>query len=277
MGRIIECTGRYASNPYYLEKVCYRIYSVEELCFYFCENTDLLERDIVNTGLANWLETECGLRELSDRLYKLITTGGTLAQFVTAVLDYVQFCSPKELKEIAARLSETGGLTPYQKRKRRADYFLNNRRYTLATAEYEALLAQVSEETERELCGDIYHGMGVANANLFFFEKAAAYFKKAYELDGNERHYAGYVAALRFMLPDMEFVRRVGEDDLMSREALRLEKRLEEITHAWQESSAQAELSQIQTGHEAGDTAYYQKIDEKVLDLVEEYRLITSE
>lgn len=42
MGRVLLCLGRYARNPYFVERAYVNVYSVEELCYCLIRNAYLI-------------------------------------------------------------------------------------------------------------------------------------------------------------------------------------------------------------------------------------------
>ena len=52
VSRVLICTGKYANEPYHLEKVCVNVYCVEELCYLFANNPFMINTEIRN-GCGN--------------------------------------------------------------------------------------------------------------------------------------------------------------------------------------------------------------------------------
>ena len=181
MGRMILCTGKYAKNPYYLENACTNVYCVEELCYLFATNPFIINGDIMDKKLARWLDEECGLSELGHQLLGLFNRGSQAGTFVGMILDYVNYCTPREKKKIEEILQSNVGLTDYEKKKKQADFLLKNRKLGQALEEYDNLCRELPD-TESGLKPSIYHNMGTAYAGLFEFEMAAKYFKRAYDM-----------------------------------------------------------------------------------------------
>ena len=71
MGNVMLCTGRYAETPYFFESICVNIYCVEELCYLLASNPFMIDAEIMDKKLAQWLDEECGLVELSHQLFTL--------------------------------------------------------------------------------------------------------------------------------------------------------------------------------------------------------------
>ena len=58
MGSLILCHRKKAKHPYEIARIHKRIYTIEELCYYFCNNLYLVDYTIVNRQLCDWLEEE---------------------------------------------------------------------------------------------------------------------------------------------------------------------------------------------------------------------------
>ena len=68
MGSLILCHKKKAKHPYEIARVHMHIYTIEELCYYFCNNLYLVDYTIVNRKLCDWLEEELELYEAVERL-----------------------------------------------------------------------------------------------------------------------------------------------------------------------------------------------------------------
>ena len=119
MGRVILCTGKTATIPYYFDKFGIRVWSVEELCYCFHENAFLLEQDIVSKKLTNWLAKECELPELAESLTPLLHQKGSLTAFVVKILEYVGFYDVQALTHVSITLQSGASLSDYEKKKKR--------------------------------------------------------------------------------------------------------------------------------------------------------------
>ncbi len=277
MGRMLLCTGRYAKNPYYFESVCANVYCVEELCYLFASNPFLINRDIMDQRLAEWLDYECGLTELSHQLFNLFHKGSQPGIFVSVILDYVNYCTPEEKKKIEDVLQSNAGLNDFERRKKQADFLLKNRRPRLAVEAYDQLLGQLPE-TESALKPLICHNMGVAYASVFQFEMAARYFRRAYEITGNEESGIQYLAAQRMHLQENDYIAFIAEHGEYHSLSLRLEKRLEEAKGEFEASQENRMLTALKIYKEEGNVAsYYQEIDKILTRKKDEYRQLVGQ
>ena len=70
MGSLILCHKKRAKRPFEISRVHMRIYTIEELCYYICNNLYLIDYTIVNERLCRWIGDELELPELSSELRK---------------------------------------------------------------------------------------------------------------------------------------------------------------------------------------------------------------
>ena len=269
MGNMYRCTGRKGNRPFYLNKICVRIYSADELAYCICENPELLETDIFTPELIAWLEDECGVREMAQDLNRCIARSLPLSRYVEAVIDHVSFVTDKEKKTIMDIVRQGSGGNVIKRRKTHADFYLRKERFAHAIREYEALIEQV-DESEHEFLGSVYHNMGIAYARQFLFEQAAASFRNAYLADGDGRHFFCFAAAKRLYLPEREYIQEISSMINYSDDTLRLEEEMRVAVAEWEQSDEFAEFKKMMGN---GDTVEYREwVEGKVAEFKEDYR-----
>ena len=52
MGSLILCHDRHAAHPYEITRIHCRIFTIEELCYYLCNNLYLIDYTIMNEQLC---------------------------------------------------------------------------------------------------------------------------------------------------------------------------------------------------------------------------------
>ncbi|MDE5589716.1 MAG: hypothetical protein K2J60_11360, partial [Acetatifactor sp.] len=77
--RVSVCVGNYASTPYCVPGIEINVCCMEELCFVLKENAFLLDFSVMNDELLNWIERECGLKELARALHPMVHKQGSLS------------------------------------------------------------------------------------------------------------------------------------------------------------------------------------------------------
>ncbi len=276
MGKILLCTGKYAQQPYHFENICANVYCVEELCYLLSANPFMIDMDIMDAQLAQWLDEECGLRELSHQLMNLLNKATQPGVFVDTILDYINYNTPAERQRIREVLRGSVGLSEYQKRKKQGDYLLGNGHYRAAIGEYDKMLSELSE-TEIEMRASVYHNMGVAYSRLFQYESASKCFKRAYELSGAEESGLQYLAAVRSKLRDGEYISFIAENGQYYELSMKLEKVYEEAREQFEATEQSRRLSALEIYRDEGNTAsYYEEIDKMISYLKNDYRKSVS-
>ena len=276
MGRALLCTGKYAQKPYYFSKVCVNVNCVEELCFLFASNPFVIDNDIMDKELARWIDEECGLADLGHQLLLLFNRGSQPGIFVNTILDYVNYCTPRQRAKIEEVLKSSAGLNDYERKKKQADYLLKNHRNRMALNEYERLSRELPE-AESALKPSIYHNMGVAYAGFFMFDMAARYFKKAYDMSGNTESGVQFLAAKRLSLHEEAYVAFIAEHGEYHELSLQVEKRLMDAKGQFEASEEKRMMSALGIYKDEGNVAsYYEEIDKQITVLKDEYRQLVE-
>lgn len=272
MGRILLCVGDRAENPYYFEKSCQNVYSMEELCYLFGENIYLLDDEIVDKTLVKWIEEECHLKELAKPLYSLVNQKATAGAFVGTILDYIRYFPKEKNKQLEQILKEGRNLNLYERKKERADYLAKRGKYGIAITEYEKLIGDLGDR-DPSLLAKIYHNKGVVLTRLFVYAGAAEDFYTAYELTGSEEEYGIYLAAMRLSMEEQDYIRFIAENSKYYEASLELEKRINRIMEKWQESEERRHMDVLLDYKENGNKSlYYKEVGRTVDRLKTEYR-----
>lgn len=276
MGRILLCTGKYAKNPYRFESVCVNIYCVEELCYLFASNPFMIDQSVMDKGLAQWLDKECGLGDLSHQLLNLLNKGCQPGIFVSVIMNYVNYCTVQETKKIDEVLQSNVGLNDFERQKKQADFLLKNRRYMLAIEEYDSLCRRLPD-SESSLKPSIFHNMGVAYAGIFMFEMAAKYFKRAYDMTGDEESGVEFLTAQRMHLDEDAYIAFIGKHGEYYNLSMQVEKRLQTAKEEFEASQENRMLTALKIYKEEGNAAsYYEEIDKIIAKKKDEYREFVS-
>ena len=272
MGNVMLCTGRYAGKPYFFESICVNVYCVEELCYLLAGNPFMINTDIMDKKLAEWLDKECGLIDLSHQLLTLFRRGSQPGIFANTILDYVNYCSREDKEKIEEVLQNNVGLSQVERQKKQGDFLGKNGKYQLALMEYDKLLLQLPK-TELQLRPSIYHNMGTACCRLFQFENGARYFRKAYELSGNRQTGVCFLMAVRQQLSEGEYVSFIAENGQYYELSLEAEKLMEKARGEFEASQEKRMLSALRIYKEEGNAAsYYEEIDKIISGLKNKYR-----
>lgn len=241
MMRVSVCVGDYATTPYCIPGLELNVYSMEELCYCIKENAFLLDFSLMNDGLIDWIERQCGLKNLARELYPLAHKNGSLSAFAMKILAYTGLYDESVIREIGQVLKKGAGLSSLEKRKSQIDHLVRQKKFLSALRGYDQLLESWGElEQDREqppaasTRASILHNKGVALAGLMRYGQAADCFQAAYQISGEEDDYMEYLAARRMELPESDYVAFAAENAGNYQCVLQLEKKLEQLIQEWE-------------------------------------------
>lgn len=180
MGELIYCSRPIAANPYYLEELSVNIYSLEEMSYFIFHNVYLINSDFMSIDLTRWIGRELDLKELSESLYSMITDNAPLHLFIGTILRESGYLSSGEIRDTLDIISAFENKSDAERKKIRADRFMDKGRTMEAIYEYEDLLSSEDNIGDR-LLGDVWHNLGSAYAKLFFLHEAGECFIRAYK------------------------------------------------------------------------------------------------
>ncbi len=272
MGRVVLCIGKRAENPYFFDKTCQNIYSIEELCYVFGENAYLLDEDIVDKWLVKWIEDECKLTELARNLYTMLNQKVSAVAFVGTILAYTGYFSKEKIMQIEAVLKNGKNLSLFERKKAKADYLVKRKKFALAVTEYDSLIKEL-EGQDPVLLAKVRHNKGVAQTGLFAYEYASGEFLKAYELSGSEEDYMAYLAAKRMYMEDQDYIRFMSEHTEGYEISLVLEKQINKILEQWQTAPEREHMDVLFDYKENGNrNLYYREVEKLINELKQDYR-----
>ena len=179
MGELILCRQPIAANPFYIETLSLNIYSLEELCYYVKNNSDLLDADFAGRELCHWIGRELDMKDLETELLALIGEEVPLHVFVEHVLSACGYLTVSEIRNVVSIIERYETYSDQERKKLRADKLLLKERIVDAIYAYQDLIED--KELPSALYGDISHNLGVCFARLFFFNEAKEYFEAAYK------------------------------------------------------------------------------------------------
>lgn len=266
---LFQCTGTYGTVPFKLHKYNKGLYSMEELCYYLCENAHLLDRDFMGEELITFIDEQCHMEELSQRLRKLLHFGGSLSAFVSMILEECTYKNQEEMKEIAEILKENETLSVYERKKNRADYLMKEEKYALAIEEYAKLYLEIAGR-DPVFEGKVLHNIASAYGRLLFFDTAAGCFKKAYDKAGDKEDLKCYLLCKRMELTKGEYVAFTSSKEEYYEISLELERELEQKEKEWEKSKENEKLEEIRAMKEEKN-AYYQALAKQLESWKEEY------
>lgn len=283
--RVSVCVGDYATTPYCIAGLDIRVYCMEELCYCLRENAFLLDLSLLEERLVDWIDVECGIKELARELYPMVRKQGSLSAFVTLILEYVGLYDSDTIREVEKVLKEGSGLSGIEKRKNQVDYLVRKKKYPAAVHRYDDLLSRWQEETKRgaemplgRVKAGILHNKGVALSCMMAYEAAAECFREANEIEPSAESYQAYLAAKRMGLDEGDYLTFVAEHPESYEQSLKLEKEIERLSESFHEQEAGVRLAELKEWRFGGNKQkYYDELERIVQALKESYRSSVGE
>ena len=212
MGKLIQCSGCIAREPYHFRLTKTNVYSIEEVCYYIRHNIYMMQEEVFDREFVLWLRNELHMKETADKLERLIQEQYNIKDIVVTLCCSCAYYDEGEMTELIHIMDDLGNLPKYARRKYKGDNFLRCRSYEKALEEYERIFeSDEILQAEPSVYGDIFHNMGVAYANIGEFHKASELFMKAYEKNSRDASLAQYLFSLR-LCKDVEGYKKTIKD-----------------------------------------------------------------
>lgn len=278
--RISICVGNYAKTPYCIPGLEISVFCVEELCYCMKENAFLLDISVMNDELMEWLDKECGLRDLMRSLYPLVHKKGSLSSFVVTIMRYVGLYEEDIILETEKVLKQGAGLSNIEKRKNQIDLLVKKKKYMAAIGDYEALIGKwqelenVGEALPAADClATIWNNKGVACTGMMLYKEASQCFLTAYGISSKKEYYRSYLAAKRMELSEQKYIDFAADCAEHYEEALQLEKDVERTLEEWEQQPDYMMLYHMREREGLMDRqGYLQERDKLIRNLINCYR-----
>lgn len=270
MSNVLLCQGAYSKIPYYISDDCRNIYSIEELCYYLYHYAYLLDDRFVTVSLGEWISDSLELVELGKEVTRLSGKKDALSKLVELLAAKIGYYEKDAWKMLLEDIGANNRLTIEERRKSRADGFLQNGKYMLAMDEYETVLRE-TRITQTDIRAKIYHNMGVCAACMFMFELAADYFRMAYDNKASVDSYISMLAAMKLYMKPTEYLTYLSEHKESYEDSLELERKCELLKLEWSRQPAYKFIGELRDLKEQGP-AYYDGINSMSEEIKEEYR-----
>ncbi|NLG04931.1 MAG: hypothetical protein GX567_14030, partial [Clostridia bacterium] len=249
------------------------IYSMEELCYYLSGNSTILDRDIMDLKLCQWIERETGLRTLGVKLYEMIMQECQLSSFVTTILGETGYCTTLELNVIEKILIDSADMGFAQKRKMRGDNLLRANKFSLAIDEYQYILNKIEREEDEDLYGSILYNMATAYAKLFLFQKAMDYYKLAYDVSGDADSYKLYLVSMRMSMSQSDYTNMILVKGLNKESVVEVEEEIAKLIEEKMDTPYASAIERIRSYRDEGQVAAcYQEIESTLNEWKKDYR-----
>lgn len=183
MGSLILCHKKKAKQPYEITRIHLSIYSIEELCYYICNNLYLIDHTIMNSQICDWISDELELRDLGKKLKDELSKNCSEEQYVLTILKESNIYASSEINKIQHILEQLQDQNEVEREKYKADSLFKSGEYASAALVYQSILNKEWDDSlEKEFYGHVYACLGTAYGRLLLYEEAAKMYYKAYQI-----------------------------------------------------------------------------------------------
>lgn len=198
MGKVILCTGKKATEPFLIHSIGASVETIEELCYCLRQNLDMLDVNAIDRDMAVFIRDSLNLPERGKLLEQLILQRASMKDRLVAIFCSCDFYDEQEIRVACLEMDEIARMSSAERRKRRADKYMQNECFSEAAAEYRSILSSVtSNELSESAYGDILHNLGVFEIRQGEMEEAIRLFLDAYERNNREASLKAYLSALK--------------------------------------------------------------------------------
>jgi len=213
MGSLILCHRKKAKHPYEIARVHMRIYTIEELCYYFCNNLYLIDYTIVNRQLCDWISSELELDDLANELRWLLEQNRSMEQFVLTILTHASIYSAAEITKIQNVLEHLKNQNEVEREKYKADNLLKSGEYASAVLVYLSIVNKEWDATMgKEFYGKVYASLGAAYGRMFLYEEAANAYEKGFQVANDPKMLKCYLYCCYRYMPEAEYVKMLSKE-----------------------------------------------------------------
>ena len=196
MGSLILCHDKHAANPYEITRIHCKIYTMEELCYYLCNNLYLIDYTIMNEQLLNWIEEELDFKDLADELKDVVRTHGSVEKFVLTILKKSKIYKESEMIRIQNVLERLKNQKDIERQKYKGDNLLESGETEEAIIVYQDILNREKDESvDSKFYGKIYAGLGAAYGRMFLYQESAKMYDRAYQICEDKKLLRPYLYA----------------------------------------------------------------------------------
>ena len=213
MGSLILCHKKKAKHPYEISRIHTRISTLEELCYYLCNNLYLIDYTIMNEQLCRWIADELEMQDLAVKLVELIRNHGSVEKFVVLVLHESRIYTPGEMAHIQNVLEKLKNQKEVERQKYKADKLMES-------GELEsAILVYMS----------IVNGEKDDSVDKRFYEESARMYEKAYKICEDNKMLEGYLYASSRYMPQDEYQKMVMGNEILLEIDNKLTEKIEKV------------------------------------------------
>lgn len=188
-----------------------KIYTIEELCYYICNNLYLIDYTIINHQLCDWIGRELEMEELSEHLKAELRKNCSMEQFILTILRESTIYAQSDINRIQNILERLQNQKDVERAKHKADSLMQSREYESAVLVYQAIVGgERDDSVDKKFYGKVYASLGAAYGRLFLYEEASKMYEAAYEICEEPEMLKAYLYCCRRAMPEEKYVKMLS-------------------------------------------------------------------
>ena len=193
MGSLILCHKKKAKHPYEISRIHTRISTLEELCYYLCNNLYLIDYTIMNEQLC--------------RIY-----------------------TPGEMAHIQNVLEKLKNQKEVERQKYKADTLMESGELESAILVYMSIInGEKDDSVDKRFYGRVYACLAGAYGRAFLYEESARMYEKAYKICEDNKMLEGYLYASSRYMPQDEYQKMVMGNEILLEIDNKLTEKIENV------------------------------------------------
>ena len=202
----IMCHTRRATVPFEIECISKKIYSIEELCYFFENYPELLDADIIGDNVIEFVEEELKLEETAKEMQSALREGEDLTRFLTPVFRASKSYSEDEIILIRENLRSYIRKPLSYRLGKKGDALAGYGKYVNAINAYrKAIKKGTQERADDKSMAHLYHNMGAVYMRMLLYEESLDSFKKAYIRSHSKNSLETYLLAAKIARPKSKY------------------------------------------------------------------------
>ncbi len=215
------CSVRTAEQPYFIESIGTKIYSIEELCWFLYHNLCLIDESITSAGLVLWIRDELGLKNLARKLSDALERPDRdVSYFVLPIMQEISYLPAGELRHVREELTKVQIQPQEERSKTKADYMVKGGRFQAACIQYQRILDNRSEgKLGAPFYASVWNNLGCALCRQFRFREAADAFFSGWKMFQSRELMRKYISVLPLFLSEEEYrekMKELGADSVLT-------------------------------------------------------------
>ena len=211
MGSLILCHKKRARQFFVIARVHMEIYTIEELCYYICNNLYLIDYTIINQQLCDWIGRELDMEELSEHLREELRKNCSMEQFILTILRESTIYAQSDINRIQNILERLQNQKDVERKKHKADSLMQSKEYESAVLVYQSIIhGERDDSVDKTFYGKVYACLGAAYGRLFLYEEAARMYEQAYAICEDADMLKAYLYCCSRALPEQKYVKMLS-------------------------------------------------------------------